>query len=152
MDDLVAALKKIGRPVCLSAAKKLEDITPNAARFDLHLRHADLDAQDASFLATAIHKTANTPGPALRSFSASYSPRLTDAGIAALADAFPANMIELGLVGSACTDIGGRAILGWAQRATNPTMICIESNDISPHLKSLFAPLRQHHPSIILSL
>ncbi len=47
MDALIAALKSIGGSVCLDAASKLETINANSGGFDLHLRRAELGAQDA---------------------------------------------------------------------------------------------------------
>jgi hypothetical protein len=75
----------------------------------LHLRNARLTAQDAISLADAIGQMEH--GPVLRLFSASYNPNLTDAGVVALAGAFPTTMTELGLVGCGIGDAGGHAIL-----------------------------------------
>ncbi|AXI47969.1 hypothetical protein C1J03_19370 [Sulfitobacter sp. SK012] len=63
MNILIDALKAIASPVCLEAADRLAD---------------------------ALRQTAMGPGPTLRSFSASYNPGLTDAGVPALAACFPA--------------------------------------------------------------
>lgn len=74
----------------------------------------------------------------LRSFSASYNPGLGDTGVAALAEAFPETMTELGLVGCSIGDAGGRAILEWARTAPELQMICIEGNRFSADMKSRF--------------
>lgn len=94
MDQLITSLEAIGTSPCGAAASRLH--TAGTASFDLYLRNARLNAQDAINLVDAIGQMKH--GPVLRSFSASYNPDLTDAGVVALADAFPTTMTELGLV------------------------------------------------------
>jgi hypothetical protein len=149
LDALIRALNATGKPVCLDAAAKLANAAPTTPSFDLHLRSAGLNTQDATALAAAIRKTTHT-GPVLRSFSASYNPDLTDEGVAALADAFPVTMTELGLVGCSIGDTGGWAILGWAQRATRARMICVEANDFSSTVRTALTTLGQQRPSMML--
>lgn len=148
MDALIAVLHAIGKPDCVAAARRLEALEPNAAGFDLHLRRAGLDAGDARLLAGAMRKTTPSPGAVLRSFSASYNLDLTDAGVIALAQAFPVTMTELGLVGCAIGDAGGLAILDWARTALSPRMICVEGNVFSADVRSRFAALGQDRRSL----
>lgn len=150
VDALIAALNTIGKPDCVDAAIRLEALEPDTAGFDLHLRRAGLDAGDARVLAGAMRKTTASSGAVLRSFSASYNSDLTDAGVIALAQAFPVTMTELGLVGCAIGDAGGLAILEWARTALSPRMICVEGNLFSVDIRSRFAALGQDRGSLLV--
>jgi hypothetical protein len=150
MDALISALNNTGKPVCLAAAGRLAALDPNTKSFDLHVRRAGLDAEDARILADALRETDGFSGPVLRSFSASYNPDLTDAGVVALAEAFPATMTELGLVGCSIGDAGGLAILSWARTAAGTRMICVEANDFSANVKSDFAQLGRESSSLLV--
>jgi hypothetical protein len=134
MAPLIAALKSIAKPVCQEAARKLASNNSTSAGITLHLRSAGLTVRDATIIAAAIRQTPN-----LRSFSASYNPELTDHGISTLAAAFPATMQELGMVGCDMGDKGALSIFDWANRATNPRMICIENNKVSLDVKNSFS-------------
>lgn len=135
IDGLIAALESIATPRCLEAARELQDSDTNAESFDLHLRRAGLQAAHAVVLADAIRQLATGPGPQLRSFSASYNRGLTDSGAVALAEAFPATMSELGLVGCVLGDPAGIAILNWVKRAVRPGMVCVEDNRFSGEVR-----------------
>lgn len=150
MDVLIAALQSIGGPVCLDAANKLETDSANSSGFNLHLRSAEMDVQDARTLANALQEMPDLATHHLMSFSASYNPDLKDAGAIVLAGSFPKSMTELGLVGCSIGDAGGTALLEWAQQAPNLRMICVEGNSLSSGLKSEFTELRQRHASLMV--
>lgn len=150
MDALIAALQSIGGPVCLDGANKLKTASANSGGFNLHLRSAGMDAQDARILANAIHEMPRSTKHHLRSFSASYNPDVKDAGAMALARSFPATMTELGLVGCSIGDAGGTALLEWAQQVPNLRMICVEGNNFSSDLRSKFAELGRRHTSLMV--
>jgi hypothetical protein len=150
MDALIGALNSIGKPVCIAVAGRLAALGPKAASFDVHLRRAELDVEDARILAAALRETNGSSGPVLRSFSASYNPDLTDAGVVALAEAFPATMSELGLVGCAIGDAGGRAVLSWVRTAFGARMVCVEENDFSADVKSGFAQLSRERSALVV--
>ena len=150
MDVLIAALQSIGGPVCLDAAHRLGTVGATNASFNLHLRSAELNADDARILATAMQALPGSPGHGLRSFSASYNPDLKDAGSMALAEAFPTTMTELGLVGCYIEDVGGRALLNWAQQAPSLRMICVEGNRFSSGLRSDFASLGRQRSLMVV--
>jgi hypothetical protein len=149
MDTLIAALHSIGGPVCLDAANRLEAESTNDGGFNLHLRNAGIDLQDARILANAMEKI-DLATRYLMSFSASYNPDLKDAGAIVLSGAFPKSMTELGLVGCSIGDAGGNALLEWAQLAPDLRMICVEGNDFSSGLKSDFRELGQRHGSLMV--
>lgn len=150
MDALISVLNGIGKPGCVATARGLAALDPSTASFDLHLRGAGLEAGDALVLADTLHETSGSSGPALRSFSASYNPDLTDAGVVALAEAFPSKMAELGLVGCSIGDAAGLAILSWARTAAGPRMICVEANHFSADVKSAFARLPGERRSLLV--
>ena len=137
-DDLIHALRSIGTPVCQNAADRLAASTAPERGFNLHLRSAGMNEADAQVLADGIQTSNADNTLMLKSFSASFNPDLKDAGATALAQVFPNTMTELGLVGCAIGDAGGRAILDWAQSASNLGMICVEQNNFSPALRSRF--------------
>ncbi|MFT4976329.1 MAG: hypothetical protein ACI8S6_002225 [Myxococcota bacterium] len=116
-------LNTIGSAPCLAAAEVLE-----TGR--LHLRGAGLTAGDAVRLAAALREE----GRAITSLSLSHNP-LGDAGTVALAGALPAGLRELGLVGCGIGDVGGEALLVWAQQARGLQMLCVEGNRFSPALR-----------------
>ena len=150
MDALIDALRSIGKPICLDAAEKLQGLVENSGSFDLHLRRAGLDAEDAMLLAEAMREKPGSYNVTLRSFSASYNPNLTDEGVIALANAFPTTMTGLGLVGCSIGDPGGLAILGWAENAESPRMICIEANAFSAKVRSRILAFGQKRKSLFL--
>ena len=139
--ELITALRSIGKPVCLVAADRLAASTGSLAGFDLHLRRAGLNEADARILTRGMLSSDVRNGPFLQSFSASYNPDLGDAGAAALAEAFPKTMRELGLVGCSVGDAGGRRILEWARTAPDLRMICVEGNRFSNSMRSQFQDL-----------
>ena len=139
--ELIDALRTIGKPVCLAAADRLAASTGSRAGFDLHLRRAGLNEADARVLANGmLHGDAGN-ALFLKSFSASYNPDLGNAGVAALAEAFPETMTELGLVGCSIGDAGAHAILEWARTAPDLRMICVEGNKFSIDMRSQFQDL-----------
>ncbi len=150
MSVLIDALRSTGNAVCLSAADRLEVSRASNADYDLHLRNAGLGAVDAEIIAGALRETSLYEGPALRSFSMSYNPGLTDGGIVALAQAFPPTLTELGLVGCAIGDEGGAALLRWGQKAVGLRMICVEGNRFSVRIRQGFASLSQERTNLLV--
>ncbi len=148
--ELIVALRSIGKPVCLDAADGLEVSTGSPAGFDLHLRNAGLNAADAQVLASGMLRANARNGHFLRSFSASHNPELGDAGTAALAEAFPKTMTELGMVGCSVGDEGGRAMLEWARTAPELRMICVEGNAFSADMRLRFQELASFDRKILV--
>jgi len=70
---LINALHSTGNAFCLNAAERLEASRASKMEYDLHLRKADLGVSDAEIIARAIRKISLNKGPALQSFSMSYS-------------------------------------------------------------------------------
>ena len=147
---LINALRSTGNAFCLILAERLEASQGSKAEYNLHLRKADLGVSDAEIIASAIRKVSLYKGPALRSFSMSYNPGLTDTGVLALALAFPSTLTELGLVGCAIGDEGGAALLRWSRQANELRMICVEGNNFSSSIRLAFTALAQERPSLLI--
>jgi hypothetical protein len=147
---LINALRSTGNAVCLGAADRLEASRAANADYDLHLRNAGLEAMDAEIIAGALRETSLYEGHALRSFSMSYNPGLTDGGIVSLAQAFPPTLTELGLVQCAIGDEGGAALLHWGQKAVGLRMICVEGNHFSVRIRQGFASLAQERTNLLV--
>lgn len=147
---LIQALRSTGNAVCLGAADRLEGSRTSNAYYDLHLRNAGLGVEDAEIIAQAMRKLSLYEAPALRSFSMSYNPGLTDAGVVLLAQAFPATLTELGLVDCAIGDKGGVALLRWGKKAVGLRMICVEGNRFSARIRQEFASLAKEKTNLLV--
>ncbi len=147
---MISALRSTGNAVCLAAAQRLEAFRASKVEYDLHLRNADLGASDAEIIARAIREISKNNGPALRSFSMSYNPGVTDGGVVALARAFPSTLTELGLVECEIGDEGGAALLRWSKQASELRMICVEGNGFSSSIRLGFTALAQERPNLLV--
>ena len=147
---MINGLRSTGNTVCLAAAEKLEASGASMMDYDLHLRNANLGASDVEIIARAIRKISLETGPALRSFSMSYNPGLTDADVVALTRAFPSTLTELGLVECAIGDKGGAALLRWSKQADELRMICVEGNLFSSRIRLGFSALAKERPNLFV--
>jgi len=147
---LIQALRSTGNAACRSVADRLETSRTSNADYDLHLRNADLGAVDAEIIARAMRELSLYEAPALRSFSMSYNPGLTDAGVVLLAQAFPPTLTELGLVDCSIGDEGGVALLRWGKKAVGLRMICVEGNRFSARIRQEFASLAQEKTNLLV--
>jgi len=121
------------------AAKNAADnLTQNAASspsVNFHSRNAGFSADDVKLIANILGMTSARELARLRSFSLSDN-TIGNEGAKALAAALPKTLTELGLVGCAIGDQGGKAILEWAKYASGLRMICIEDNRLSQGLRT----------------
>lgn len=138
---LAEALRATENERCLQTAADLERISLDNSQFDLHLRNAGLKPTDAQLIAQALLKTGS--GPALTSFSVSYNQLIGDDAVATLARALPPSVREIGFVGCAIGDIGGQALVEWAEQAPALRMMCVEDNQFSSKLEQRLANLAQ---------
>jgi len=145
---LIASLRSVGGPVCLGRADALEASQALQSNYDLHLRRAGLNAQQAQSIATAIQAVSSQQGFALRSFSMSFNPGVSDAGAKSLARALPLTVTEVGLVGCAIGDEGGEALLSWTKQAPELRLICIEDNRLSHSVRTKFSALGRQKSSL----
>lgn len=146
---LINALRSTKNAACLTVAARLE-VSRASKYYDLHLRNAGLGVMEAEIIAKAMREISLLEGPALKSFSMSYNPSLTDIGVVALAEAFPPTLTELGLVGCAIGDVGGAALLRWAKQALELRLICVEGNHFSAKIRQGIASLAQERPNLLV--
>jgi hypothetical protein len=131
MQSLINALKETQLPVCGEAAARLVDTVAHTHVFDLELRSAKLDGENAIMLAAAIHLATTRTDFQLRLFSASYNPEMGAVGAAAIVASMPSDLTEFGMVGCALNDEVGDAILQFMWRAASLKVICVEGNVFS---------------------
>ena len=133
------------------AAKNATDnLTQNAASspsVNFHLRNAGFSADDVKLIANILGMTPARELARLRSFSLSDN-TLGNEGAKVLAAALPKTLTELGLVGCAIGDQGGKAILEWAKYASGLQMVCIEDNRLSQGLRTQFGDLQNTSPGM----
>jgi len=109
-----------------------------------------LGVVDAEIIAQAMRELSLYEASALRFFSMSYNPGLTDAGVVLLAQAFPATLSELGLVDCAIGDKGGVAHLRWGKKAVGLRIICVEGNRLSARIRQEFAILAKEKTNLLV--
>jgi hypothetical protein len=147
---LIAALRETGKPVCGQAAERLKAQGFPASGFNLHLRGADLTASDALAISKALDLLRAQKASPMRSFSISYNEGIGDASVVALVNAFPASLVEIGMVGCDLGDESGEALLQFTREASNLKMICIEDNRFSPQLRQRFKALGDARRGLLL--
>jgi hypothetical protein len=135
------ALRAIGGDACIAAAQRIEAGGGGIGAISLHLRRAGLNTADAMVLAQAMSDLTDEEALTLGSLSLSYNPGIGDAGASVVAQALPATITELGLVGCGIGDQGGEALLHWAENASGLRMICVEDNQFSDETKTRFVEL-----------
>jgi hypothetical protein len=139
---LAEALRVTGKGVCLNLAAKLDALGMNASSFDLHLRQAGLDRQDAVNIAEAVEDLPASIAPSMRSFSVSYNPSIEDTGAIALIGSLPASTTEIGMVGCGLGDKSGEVLLDWTRQAPALRMLCVEKNEFSSRMRGRLSKLR----------
>ncbi len=147
---LINALRSTHNTACLRESKRIDVAFASNQAINLHLRNADLNVNEAEIIAKALHESSLYGDPGLNSFSMSYNPGLTDAGVAALAKALPRSLTEVGFAGCAIGDEGGAALVEFCRHAHGLRMICAESNRFSRKIKNRFALLSQERADLLV--
>ena len=147
---LIDALRSTNNAACLRASNKIEVAWASNTEVNLHLRNANLKAAEAEIIAGALHEASLYGGLALNSFSMSYNPGLTDAGVVALAKALPRSLTEVGFVECDIGDDGGAALLRFSQHTAGLRMICLEGNRFSESIKHSFTILSQERANLLV--
>ena len=147
---LANALRSIGSKRCVAAAEALEATDRNNSGLSLHLRSAGLNASDVLTIAHTLKSVSSKEASALASLSFSYNEAIGDAGVVTLAQALPAGLRELGLVGCGIGDQGGDALLQWASQAPQLSMMCIEQNNFSKSMREQFNELARTNTNFLL--
>ena len=139
-ESLEIALRAIGSDVTKAVADNLAKGVIGLPTLNVHLRNANMTADDAKLIANALDRTPVLELARLGS-SLSYN-AIGDEGAKSLANSLPATLTELGLVGCSIGDRGGKAILDWAKHANGLHMICIEDNKMSDEMRKHFGRLK----------
>ena len=134
-ENLQSALHTIGSDAAKNAANNLAQNAASSPRVNFHLGNAGFSADDVKLIANILDMTPARELARLHSFSLSDN-IIGDERAKALAAALPKTLTELGLVGCAIGDQGGKAILEWAKYASGLRMICIEDNRLSQGLRT----------------
>ena len=148
MQDLINALVETKKPKSIEVANNLKSTGDNDKSYDLVIRKANLNIEDAKNIATAIKKIDQNKGPQLGTISMSFNEDLKDEGVITLLNHIPLTTSVIAFVECGITDKAGQAIIDWAAKANNLNGIYIEGNDFSKDMEEKFEKLRADNPRL----
>ena len=142
MQDLINVLLETKKPKSVEDAKALKSISANSKSYDLIIRKANLNLEDAKKIANAINRVDQKKGPKLHTISMSFNQDLKDDGVIAILEQIPKTTSVIAFVECGITDKAGQAIIDWAFKANNLDGIYIEGNTFSKIMEAKFEKLR----------
>jgi hypothetical protein len=142
MQDLINVLLETKKPKSVEVDKALKSISANSKSYDLIIRKANLNLEDAKKIADAINRVDKKKGPKLHTISMSFNQDLKDDGVIAILDQIPKTTSVIAFVECGITDKAGQAIIDWAFKANNLDGIYIEGNTFSKIMEAKFEKLR----------
>ena len=142
MQDLIDALVDTKKPKSIEVAKALKLISTNSKSYDLVIRKANLNLEDAKKIANAINIVDQKKGPKLHTISMSFNQELKDDGVIAMLNQIPKTTSVIAFVECGITDKAGQAIIDWASKANNLDGVYIEGNTFSKNMEAKFEKLR----------
>jgi len=148
MQDLIDALVETKKPKSIEVANNLKSTGNNDKSYDLVIRKANLNIEDAKNIATAIKKIDQNKGPQLGTISMSFNEDLKDEGVITILNHIPLTTSVIAFVECGITDKAGQAIIDWAAKTNNLNGIYIEGNDFSKDMEEKFDKLRADNPGI----
>jgi hypothetical protein len=148
MQDLIDALVETKKPKSLEVANNLKSTGDNDKSYDLVIRKANLNIEDAKNIAIAIKKIDQNKGPQLGTISMSFNEDLKDEGVITLLNHIPLTTSVIAFVECGITDKAGQAIIDWAAKTNNLNGIYIEGNDFSKDMEEKFEKLRADNPRL----
>ena len=148
MQDLIDALVETNKPKSIEVAKNLKSIDINDKSYDLVIRKANLNIQDAKNIANAIYKIDQNKGPKLDTISMSFNEGLKDEGVITILNLIPKTTSVIAFVECGITDKAGQAIIDWAATTNNLNGIYIEGNTFSKEMEEKFEKLRVDNPRL----
>ena len=148
MQDLIDALVDTNKPKSIKVANSLKAIDNNDKSYDLVIRKANLDINDAKNIANAIKKIQQNNGPKLHTISMSFNENLKDEGIITLLNHLPLTTSVIAFVECGITDEAGQAIIDWSTKTNNLNGIYIEGNNFSKDMEEKFEKLRADNPRL----
>ena len=148
MQDLIDALVETKKPKSIEVANNLKSTGDNDKSYDLVIRKANLNIEDAKNIATAIKKIDQNKGPQLGTISMSFNEDLKDEGVITILNHIPLTTSVIAFVECGITDKAGQAIIDWAAKTNNLNGIYIEGNDFSKDMEKKFEKLRADNPRL----
>ena len=148
MQDLINALVETKKPKSIEVANNLKSTGDNDKSYDLVIRKANLNIEDAKNIATAIKKIDQNKGPKLGTISMSFNEDLKDEGVITILNHIPLTTSVIAFVECGITDKAGQAIIDWAAKTNNLNGIYIEGNDFSKDMEEKFEKLRADNPRL----
>ena len=148
MQDLIDALVDTNKPKSIKVANSLKAIDNNDKSYDLVIRKANMDINDAKNIANAIKKIQQNNGPKLHTISMSFNENLKDEGIITLLNHLPLTTSVIAFVECGITDEAGQAIIDWSTKTNNLNGIYIEGNNFSKDMEEKFEKLRTDNPRL----
>lgn len=142
MQDLIDVLVETKKPKSIEVAKALKLISTNSKSYDLVIRKANLNLEDAKKIANAINIVDQKKGPKLHTISMSFNQELKDDGVIAMLNQIPKTTSVIAFVECGITDKAGQAIIDWASKANNLDGVYIEGNTFSKNMEAKFEKLR----------
>ena len=89
MQDLIKTLEETKKPKSIEVAKTLKSINASEKSYDLVIRKANLNLEDARNIANAISRVEKNNGPKLHTLSMSFNQELKDEGVLAILNLIP---------------------------------------------------------------
>ena len=148
MQDLIDALVETKKPKSIEVANNLKSTGNNDKSYDLVIRKANLNIEDAKNIATAIKKIDQNKGPQLGTISMSFNEDLKDEGVITILNHIPLTTSVIAFVECGITDKAGQAIIDWAAKTNNLNGIYIEGNNFSKDMEEKFEKLRADNPRL----
>ena len=148
MQDLIDVLVETKKPKSIEVAKTLKSINAKEKSYDLVIRKANLNLEDARNIANAISRVEKNNGPKLHTLSMSFNQELKDEGVIAILNQIPKTTSVIAFVECGITDKAGQAIIDWAVKTNNLDGIYIEGNTFSKGMETKFAKLRTDNPQL----
>ena len=148
MQDLIDVLVETKKPKSLEVAKTLKSINAKEKFYDLVIRKANLNLEDARNIANAISRVEKNNGPKLHTLSMSFNQELKDEGVIAILNQIPKTTSVIAFVECGITDKAGQAIIDWATKTNNLDGIYIEGNTFSKSMEARFEKLRNDNPKL----
>jgi len=148
MQELIDVLVETKKTKSIEVARKLQLLDSGVDKYDLVIRKADLNLDDAEKIASAIYRVSQNNGPNLHTLSMSFNQDLKDEGVLAVLSKIPDTTAVLAFVECGITDIAGQAIIDFASRNKKLTGIYIEGNAFSKSMEAKFEKLRIDNPEL----
>jgi len=89
MQDLIDALVETKKPKSIEVAKTLKLIDANDKSYNLVIRKANLNLEDAKNITNAINRVNQNKGPKLHTISMSFNKDLKDDGVITMLNQIP---------------------------------------------------------------